>query len=75
MKNGQCPKCGANEIYRQTHEGYSGINRLAIAPFSQVSLDIYACLNCGYIETYLPDQHKNDEIKTKWEKVGEPPPP
>jgi hypothetical protein len=76
MLNGICPKCGSEEVYsganrsRKTN-GY-GMNAIPIkgrfVP-SFAALDNYVCIGCGYVESYIADSWKREEIKRNWSKV------
>jgi hypothetical protein len=77
MLNGICPKCGSEEVYsganrsRKTN-GY-GMNAIPIKRGffepSKVALDNYVCIRCGYVESYISNRQKLDEIAENWSKV------
>ena len=64
MKSGKCPKCGSSEIYRgRAHNQRSVLN---VAMFNAARLDDYVCNGCGYVESYIADKEKLDDIKKLW---------
>ena len=80
MKNGQCPKCGAKAVYsgaQIAHKagGLPGLaNAIPIAGnimfgFSKAVLDNYVCANCGYVESYISDPAKLQDIVANWPQV------
>ena len=76
MLEGICPKCGSQQVYsgaNVTHKGgYYGMNSIPIkgllAP-SLAALDNYVCTRCGYVESYISDPRKLDQIAQNWSKV------
>ena len=78
MKNGKCPVCGAKKVYSGAHvtKASKGSNLSSIPMggnmlfgFSYAALDNYVCGNCGYVESYISDPAKLDEIEAKWPLV------
>ena len=73
MKNGKCPKCGSAEIF--SHQdlllkgGPFGSNSIPISLTSMAALDNYVCTQCGYLERYVADSEKLEEITRKWPKA------
>jgi C4-type Zn-finger protein len=64
MKNGICPKCGSKEI-RYDEGGLNHRNYLSAGFFSQVRIQNYACVSCGYLENYIrPDDL--EIVARKW---------
>ncbi len=64
MKSGKCPKCGSSEIYRvHAHNQRSALN---LAMFKYARLDDYVCTSCGYVESYIADKAKLEDIKQLW---------
>jgi len=60
MREGTCPKCGSNEVYRSSHHG--GVwaqpeqNRYYVWTDGGELRDegcFFVCANCGYLEQYL----------------------
>ena len=73
MKNGTCPKCGASSIYKRTagiSRGDGGVHIYTSAVTKPSKLDDFTCLQCGYIESYIPDPDKLQAIEKSWSKVG-----
>jgi len=76
MLNGICPKCGSGEVYSGANvpnkKGYYGMNSIPIkgrfSP-SLAALDNYVCIRCGYVESYISDGQKREEIAKNWSKV------
>lgn len=62
MRNGICPKCGADEVYKQEHYV------IRIRRFLNVPRVIYACVACGYSEQYIEDS-RIEEIRNHWQHV------
>ena len=62
MKSGTCPKCKSATVYKRNFPGgyRSG---LILAFDSGVRLEDCVCGTCGYVESYLEDLNKIDEIK------------
>jgi predicted nucleic-acid-binding Zn-ribbon protein len=74
MKDGQCPKCGATEIYSPQDlllkGGPFGSNSIPVSLTSMAALDNYVCADCGRVESYVADKDKLLEISKKWKRVG-----
>ncbi len=78
MRNGICPKCGSNDVYTgasvPAKTNSYGMNAVPIrggiyfSPSTAV-LDNYVCVRCGYVESYISDRKKLDEIAERWPKV------
>jgi predicted nucleic-acid-binding Zn-ribbon protein len=78
MLDGICPKCGSAEVYSgagiQVKTNAHGMNAVPIRGgiyFTPVTaaLDNYVCVKCGYVESYIADSKKLDEIAERWDKV------
>ncbi len=73
MKSGTCPKCGCRNVYVGTDvvfkSGGFGSNTIPITMWSKASLDNYVCVDCGYVESYLPESYERERISTKWPRV------
>ena len=67
MKSGKCPKCGSSEIYRvRAHNQRSALN---LAMFKYARLDDFVCTGCGYVESYVIDKAKLDDIRRSWTRA------
>lgn len=70
MKNNTCPKCGSSEIHAgidvHPKSGPFTSNAIPISLTSVAALDNYVCTRCGYVESYVADTHKRQEISRKW---------
>ncbi len=70
MKSGECPKCGAEQVFhRRKNQGPYGINRLPISFFYSAAVDSYVCGSCGYVETYVSKPKHVLKIKQKWRRI------
>ena len=76
MREGKCPKCGSDEIYAgidvAPKSGPFASNSIPIGLFSIAALDNYVCTQCGYLESYIADSEKLEEISRKWRKIEQP---
>ncbi len=78
MKDGICVKCGFNDVYFNPKAGEMmnpyGINaipvKLTVFTSSTAVLDNYVCGQCGYVESYILDNRKLQEIARTWVRVG-----
>mgnify|MGYP000140308704 FL=1 len=75
MKNGKCPKCGSDAVYCGDEipliAGPFGSTSIPVSLVSIASLDNYVCADCGYLERYLAEKDKLEEISAKWRLVCE----
>ena len=75
MKNGKCPKCGSEQVYTvqdlPLKAGPFGSNSIPVSLTSLAALDNYVCAQCGFLERYVADAEKLDEIKRKWQRVDQ----
>ncbi len=64
MKSGVCPKCGSDEVYSGPSSSLLSkrYNIIPITIWSYTVLDYYVCVNCGYVENYISDAKKLQEI-------------
>ncbi len=73
MKNGQCPKCGASEVYSGANiplkSGPFTSNAIPISLTSMAALDNYVCGACGLVESYIAEQSKLKDVAERWDKV------
>jgi predicted nucleic-acid-binding Zn-ribbon protein len=72
MKDGTCPKCGSTDI-RVKRDGLAsyGAVYLPIGMFGQARMDVYVCMNCGYVESYVSDSYNLRRIAEKWPRLGD----
>jgi hypothetical protein len=53
MRDGICPKCGGEDV-RMQHRGLAQRNYLPAGLWGKaIRLDNYACVACGYVESYV----------------------
>ena len=74
MKSGTCPKCHSSEVYCGSNvplkAGPFGSNAVPIHLASIAALDNYVCIACGYVERYIDQANKLEEIGRRWDKVN-----
>lgn len=75
MKQGKCTKCGSEEVYSGVDilpkSGPFGSNSIPISIVSIAALDNYVCADCGYLESYIAETEKLEEISKKWPKTSD----
>ena len=82
MKNGKCPECGSTDVRcdRGSYRGavISRANHIAVhgsgllnSGFEQASLDMYVCVSCGYVRSFVANRHNLDTIAKHWPRVVE----
>ena len=75
MKQGKCTKCGSEEVYSGVDilpkSGPFGSNSIPVSIVSIAALDNYVCADCGYLESYIAETGKLEEIAKKWPKTSE----
>jgi predicted nucleic-acid-binding Zn-ribbon protein len=75
VKDGKCPKCGSDQVFRGTQVpakcGPFGSNSIPITLISIAALDNYVCTECGYVESYVAEASKLQEISRIWPKVSQ----
>lgn len=73
MKTGTCPKCNSKKVFSGAgiplKKGPFGSNSIPIGLTSIAALDNYVCGECGYVERYVSNRVKLDEISRKWGAV------
>jgi hypothetical protein len=67
MRNGVCPKCGAQTIHVRKTGGYRG--RVVIAAFYWADIIMYVCTTCGYLEEYIEQQPALATIASGWPQM------
>jgi predicted nucleic-acid-binding Zn-ribbon protein len=60
-KTGTCPKCSSTQVYPLRKESW--MTKIYQTEPSEILR--YACLDCGYVETYLADQNELAKLKKK----------
>lgn len=73
MKSGKCPKCGSHRVYSGAvvplKAGPFGSNSIPIGLTSVAALDNYVCADCGFVESYIGESGKLEEISRRWHPV------
>ena len=72
MRDGECPKCGSNDVYMREKNGGNQINAIPLGGFwsrRQFPIDNYVCTNCGFVESYLSDANALRQIAKEWRHV------
>ena len=79
MRDGISPKCSSNDVYSSAGATWKtnvyGMNKLPMKSglmarsYSSAVLDNYVCVACGYVESYITDRAKLEDIATNWPKV------
>ena len=76
MKDGQCPKCGAQAVYLFSGGSPAApINAVRLSRTPRVNfapVDTYVCVNCGYLENYVAHAEKLSYIADHWAQVAVP---
>ena len=70
MKLGVCSKCQSKTVFTSPKKVSTGIGALFISHFSRALLTNYVCTTCGYVESYVDDSKKLQEIENKFIRVG-----
>jgi hypothetical protein len=65
MRDGVCPKCGLDEVYKKKAEGHYRIPGM----FGQNPI-LTVCTKCGYYEHYIEDNRYIQDIKEDWSPVN-----
>lgn len=70
MKSGQCPKCGSREVFCNTNRKFPALHTITVAAGSfgnrYAPLDVYICVTCGYVESYIAHSEDLSYIKEEW---------
>ncbi len=73
MKNGKCPRCDSDTVYRRTNGIVSGdkcVYVKGLSFFTSASdQETYICATCGHYENYITDRKTLDQITEKWDKA------
>lgn len=74
MRDGICPKCGLDSVHAKRNGmkfGEEGALVYTSGPVTRPTpVDYYVCINCGYIETYLAEPTKLEQIARSWPRIG-----
>jgi hypothetical protein len=78
MKSGTCPKCNSKSVYSQrTGIGFGSSGGVVYVYISSEwatkaikDVDHYLCSACGYLEIYVEDKAKLEQVTKDWKKVG-----
>ena len=70
MKSGQCPKCGSHEVFCNTNRKFPALHTITVGAGSfgnrYAPLDIYICVTCGYVESYIAHSEDLRYVKEEW---------
>jgi len=76
MKDGMCPVCKSNDVYKRDNAWYlSGGDKTGIKMlhenYAEVTAvpTVYLCTDCGYFENYIDDEHALDLARRYWERA------
>lgn len=70
-----CPKCQSKELYTNSGNVKRGERcSLPVTSWTSLFVDIYICLNCGFVEEYITDKElhnieKMNKVKSEFKKV------
>lgn len=78
MRNGICPQCGSDEVYKRNNAWYlSGGDKTGIkmlhenyAEYTAVPT-VYLCAHCGYFESYIEDPKALGLARRYWTRADE----
>lgn len=69
-----CPKCASTQIYTDAGLSKRGDrSSIAISSWNKLFVDVYVCIDCGYIEEYASESASKDtngleKLKEHWRK-------
>ena len=75
-KSGQCPKCNSYEVFTNSESiKYGERAYISINGWRRFKVDVYVCVQCGYLEEYVSKKSMEDSkvmerIKENFKKVG-----
>ena len=67
MRDGICPKCGSEEVYKKQSTSYLQIRLTWIRAVYPTN---YVCANCGYYEWYIDNNAALEVIRNQWESAN-----
>jgi predicted nucleic-acid-binding Zn-ribbon protein len=71
MREGICPKCGSNEIYK--NKKLQPLNSLLLKfawGWIRAYMNRYVCASCGYTEAYIEDETSMQNIIKVFEPLN-----
>ena len=71
MKNTKrCPVCGSSDVVRVPDGAHRYLaNSICITRFpvvKRIPVARYVCIECGYLENWVENQHERDAVKRAW---------
>jgi predicted nucleic-acid-binding Zn-ribbon protein len=66
MKDGICPKCGSEEVFKTRGSNNLQTTRMQFAAFPMN----YICADCGYCEWYVDNVASLEDIRSQWESAN-----
>ena len=63
MKDGICPKCDSEEVFKHQMGSSLVIFRRWFQGSNPVT---YICADCGYVETYVEQRNELEAIRKQW---------
>ena len=66
MRDGRCPRCGSTAVYAKRNAFDT-----TVIDGKRVETDGYLCTSCGFMESYVSDKGKLDEVVRRAEKLGD----
>ncbi len=61
MRDGHCPKCGANAVHEIDTSDYAD-RGIPLSSWHHADLTYYVCTACGYTEMYVLDEKARQRI-------------
>lgn len=75
MKRGKCPKCGSANVRRgpkpSAWRNSAGMIPLGTAWGTNVGVQHYVCIGCGYVESYVVKDEDRAKLRKKWKLASE----
>ena len=73
MRSGVCPKCESHRVFVRTSQsdrfGFSIPRSLPVGAVSRAAVELYVCVECGFVEEYVSNADSRDEIAGSWQQV------
>ena len=77
MKDGKCPKCNSKTVFKKrmgvsfsSSSGFYVTISKDWATKSIKDVDHYLCTTCGYLEMYVEDKAKLEQVAKDWTKAS-----